>query len=264
LAASATEPVALHYEEWGGGPAVLILHGLFGSSSNWRSFSKRLARDARVLAVDLRNHGSSPRATVHDYPSMAADVVALLDHLAHPCASVVGHSMGGKTAMEVAIRHPLRVDRLAVLDIAPDASADGVRGVLDVLLAVDLSAARSREDVDAALARHLSDPALRAFLLMGLARREAGAFGWKYDIDAFARNWDALGAPVAQGRYEGPTLFLRGELSDHIRDADVPAILARFPRARIETIAGAGHWLHAEAPDATLRVVREFLSEPLR
>jgi pimeloyl-ACP methyl ester carboxylesterase len=254
-------PVPLYYEDQGHGAAVLVLHGLFGSSSNWRSFAKRLAEDLRVIAVDLRNHGRSAHAERIDYPSMAGDVLALLDELGLPGASLVGHSMGGKVAMESAVAHPARVERLVVLDIAPRAAVDGPREVLEALLDVDLMKARSRQDVDAQLAPRLSDPALRAFLLMGITRNESGGFEWKFDPTAIAANWNAIVAGVSPGIYDGPTLFVRGERSGYVRDADVPEIRARFPSARIETIERAGHWLHAEAPDETFRAVREFLRD---
>jgi pimeloyl-ACP methyl ester carboxylesterase len=189
---------------------------------------------------------------------MAADVVALLDRLELPRVSLVGHSMGGKVAMEVAIVQPECVDRLVVLDIAPRGSSTGVRPVLDALLGIDLGGVRSRDEVDRLLAEKLTDPALRAFLLMGLTRAADAAFQWKFNLAALAENWDAISAALPQ-RYDGPTLFVRGEESDHLRDGDIAGILEQFPHARIETIPGAGHWLHSQAPDATFEAVRDFV-----
>jgi esterase len=213
----------------------------------------------RVLTVDLRNHGQSPHVEHMDYSSMAADVEALMDRLEIARSSLVGHSMGGKIAMELAVVRPERVERLVVLDIAPQALVDGVREVLDALLEVDLAGAHSREDADARLAERLGDRQLRAFLLMGLKRADDGRFGWKFNLNAIAADWGAIKGSVSTGRFEGPVLFLRGERSAHVREKDRPSILERFPRARIESIAGAGHWLHAEAPEATFSAVREFL-----
>jgi pimeloyl-ACP methyl ester carboxylesterase len=253
-------PVRLYYEERGAGQPVFLLHGLFGSSTNWRSFAKRLADGFRVISVDLRNHGRSPHANRHDYPALVADLLALLGDLRISSTALVGHSMGGKAAMEVALTHPERVDSVAVLDIAPRAyPADRV--VLDALLSVDLEHARTRNEVDTALARTLADPALRAFLLMGLTRSEDGGFRWKFNLHAIADDYQAISGPVSANRYEGRALFLRGERSRYIEPTDEPEIRTRFPHARIEVVRHTGHWLHADAPAQTFRAIRGFLEQ---
>jgi esterase len=213
----------------------------------------------RVILVDLRNHGRSPHVPRHDYASMAGDVVSLLDALRLPRAAVVGHSMGGKAAMELALRWPARVDRLAVLDVGPR-RYDGRREVLDALLSVDMRSARSREDLDTMLSANLRDQALRAFLLMGASRVDGDGFTWKFNLKAITENWDTIAGDVGRGEYEGPTLFLRGEKSDYVSASDLPVIRERFPRAAIVPVPNAGHWLHIDAPDRTGELVRDFLA----
>lgn len=252
----------LHFERFGHGAPVLILHGLFGSSTNWRSVAKRLGEHYCVYAVDQRNHGRSPHADSLSYDDLAADAREFLDRHAIGSAAILGHSMGGKAAMKLALAEPDRVAALVVVDIAPaKQSADGLRPVLDALLAVDPAICATRDEVDRKLAAYLDDPRLRQFLLMNVARAEGGALRWRLNLAAIAAHFAELGGPIDAGTvYDHPALFVRGENSGYVRDADRPDIERLFPRSSVVTIEGAGHWVHAEAPERFLEVVGGFLS----
>lgn len=256
----------LHFERYGHGAPVLILHGLFGSSTNWRTIAKALGTRYCVYAVDQRNHGRSPHADTFGYDALAADARGFLDRHGIASAAIIGHSMGGKAAMRLALLEPDRVAALVVVDIAPARqAADGLRSVLDALLAVDPSRCATREDVDRELAAYLDDSRLRQFLLMNVARSDGGALRWRLNLRAIAAHFAELRSPVdltgsARGPFEGPTLFVRGERSSYVRDGDRPDIQQLFPHSRIVTIEGAGHWVHAEVPERFLEVVGRFLS----
>lgn len=236
----------------GRGAPLVLLHGLFGSSLNWQHIALKLAGQAAVLTVDLRNHGRSPQAATMDYPSMAADLLALLDAEGLERATLVGHSMGGKVAMALALAAPARVARLAVIDIAPVDYPDIYTPLALAARRIDAAALADRADADRALAATVADPALRAMLLQNLAR-DGGAWHWRIGFDGILAGMAALlGFPHAPGilRYDGPVHVLRGALSDHVRPEHLAAIGALFPHARIDTLAGAGHWPHAERPAA--------------
>jgi len=250
----------LHYERQGKGPTLFIIHGLFGSARNWRSLARRYARDFDVIAVDLRNHGQSFHDPQMDYPSMAGDLLRLMDALALPRAHLLGHSMGGKTAMWFAHQWPERVDRLVVADIAPVSYHHSYAGLIEPVMQLDLSSIRSRRDADEQLKAEIPDDAIRLFLLQSLEHSDAG---WRWQI-----NWPAIrahidditGFPDIDGWcIEQPSLFIRGGFSDYLRDEYWPLIERHFPKARLETIVRAGHWLHAEQPDAFFDITCRFL-----
>jgi pimeloyl-ACP methyl ester carboxylesterase len=248
-----------------GAPPLVILHGLLGSSGNWHTLSRTVfGKRFRVYALDQRNHGRSPHATPHTYPAMAQDVVNFLDRHGLGAAHVLGHSMGGKTAMEVALAHPARVRRLVVADMAPTAYPPQHQPILDALARLDPSAYDRRDAIDAALAEDVPDTVMRQFLLKNLDYdADTGTYAWQMNLPAIRDDYDAvIAATEGQGRtFDGPALFVRGGHSDYVADDDLPAIRARFPQARLATIDGAGHWLHAEAPEAFARTVMDFLAE---
>jgi esterase len=254
--------VELHFERFGHGAPVLILHGLFGSASNWRTVAKTLGERYCVYALDQRNHGRSPHADALGYDDLARDACAFLDRHGIERAAVIGHSMGGKAAMQLALSEPERVAALVVVDIAPARqSADGLRRVLDALLSVDPSLCKTREEVDGKLAAYIDDTRLRRFLLMNVGRGEGGALRWRLNLAAIAAHFAELAGSIdAEDAYGGPTLFIRGEKSGYVRDADRADIERLFPGAAIVTIEDAGHWVHAEAPERFVEVVGGFLS----
>lgn len=250
----------LYYQSYGQGRPLIVLHGLFGSSTNWNSVSKALAADYRVLAVDQRNHGSSPHTDDLSYALLAEDLRAFIEQHELRSAYLLGHSMGGKTAMEFALRYPALVDRLIVADIAPRAYPPHHDEILAALDALDLRAYTSRSELDAALAVGIPDLPTRQFLLTNVTRDERGGFRWKLNLPAIERNYAELIAGIPDGRsFDGATLFVRGALSDYVLPSDEPQIRALFPQVSIVTVAGAGHWVQAEAPAGFIRLVREFL-----
>jgi esterase len=252
----------LQYKSYGAGYPLIILHGLFGSLENWQTLSKQFARCYRVLAVDQRNHGASPHASRMDHANMAEDVLEFMEGQHISSAYLLGHSMGGKTAMQFALTHPERVDKLVVVDIAPKAYPSEQKDIVRALLALDLGAARTRKELDTELTSHIRDASLRQFLLKNAIREETGGFKWRIDLRAIDRNLDHLNEAVpAGGKFEKPTLFIKGELSGYIKKADEALIRALFPFSRIVTVPGVGHWVHAEARAQFSRVVLAFLGQ---
>lgn len=240
-------------------PPLLIAHGLFGSSRNWTGLSKRYARERRVVAVDMRNHGDSPHDPAHDYLSMADDLAETIENIGPP-AAVLGHSMGGKAAMALALTRPELVERLIVADIAPVAYSHTQQDVIDAMRSVDLAMVSRRSDAEPALEEAIPEPALRAFLLQNLAF-EDGRARWRINLDALEGNMAAMiSFPDFSTTYEGPTLFVHGAASDYVAEDRHREIRRLFPAAEFVAIPGAGHWLHAEKPKEFLDATRAFLS----
>ena len=254
--------VTLSATEYGEGEPVAILHGLFGAARNWAGIAQRLAAHHRVVAFDLRNHGASPWADAMDYPTLAEDVRTAMAARGHRRFALIGHSMGGKAAIALALRHPEAVERLVVVDIAPIVFPAPFRGLVKALRALDLSAVARRGDADRALAGAILDPAQRAFLLQSLVFDD-GKPRWQLNLAALEAALPTIGGfpdfpPGAQ--YSGPALFVAGGKSDLVPSSAEPAIRALFPGARIKRIAEAGHWVHAEQPAAFLTLLEPFLA----
>lgn len=249
----------LHATEAGAGPPVALLHGLFGAAGNFAAIQRRLGATRRVIAFDLRNHGDSPHDPAMSYAVMAEDVLDSLAALGVPRAALVGHSMGGKVAMRAALLRPDRVERLLVADIAPVRYDPAFRAIADAMLALPLAPGLTRAAADAALSPAVPDAAVRGFLLQNLRLGPAPA--WRIGLREIAaglpdiEGWDAPDG----ARYDGPVLMLRGERSGYVRPEHRPAVRALFPLARFTALRGAGHWLHADAPDAFFEVARAFL-----
>ncbi|AWK85109.1 alpha/beta fold hydrolase [Azospirillum thermophilum] len=256
-------PLPLTYLEAGetnGGTPLLVLHGLFGSARNWQTLARRFAETRRVYALDLRNHGGAPWAAEMTYPEMAEDVLRFLDDRGFARAAVVGHSMGGKTAMTLALNHPDRVERLVVVDIAPVPYTHTHAPYVAAMKKADLAGCTRRSEVEAQLADAVPEAPLRSFLLQNLVL-EHGKFHWRINLDAIERSMDALiGFPDLGDRsYSGPALFIGGGASDYIVSKHYAAIRHRFPAADIRMIDGAGHWVHAERPEEVAKLVEGFL-----
>ncbi len=240
-------------------PTLLIAHGLFGSARNWAGVARRLASDRLVVAVDMRNHGESPKRDTHTYPEMAADLAAVIESLGDAPVDILGHSMGGKAAMTLALTHPDRLRRLVVVDMAPKHYEHSHTHYIDAMLAVDLDGVRRRADADAMLRDAVEEAALRSFLLQSLAINDGGA-SWKLNLKALAVQMpEIMGFPEIEQPFQGPALFLSGAQSDYVGPDDRALIEALFPQARFEVVAGAGHWVHAEQPDAFVDAVSRFL-----
>ena len=240
------------------GPPLVIAHGLFGSARNWGVLARRFSAERPVIAVDMRNHGQSPRLAPHTYEAMAEDLAEVI--AAHGgVADVLGHSMGGKAAMILALARPGMVRRLIVADIAPVAYGHTQTPLVTALQALDLAGLASRAEADAALSASVPDAATRAFLLQSLELRPEPR--WLLALDLLGRHMaEILGFPAIEGRFDGPALFLRGATSEYVQPAHEPQIKALFPKARLESVPDAGHWLHAEQPRAVEAAVNRFLA----
>jgi pimeloyl-ACP methyl ester carboxylesterase len=250
----------LHFKESGQGGAVVLLHGLFGSADNWHHIALRLAENFHVFAVDQRNHGQSPHSDEMDYPLMAADVNRFMAARGIASARVIGHSMGGKTAMQFALQFPGRVEKLVVADMAPRAYAPAHEKIFAAQLALDLKSFSSRPQIEDALASEIPNLVLRRFLLKNLGRNDAGEFFWKINLRGIAASYLKLGEPVsAPAPFAKPTLFVRGGKSRYINPDDERLIRQLFPQAEIQTIADASHWVHADQPAEFLRLALDFL-----
>jgi esterase len=261
-AAGATMSLALAAAELGAGPAVAILHGLFGSGRNWVSIGRSLAAAHRVLLFDLRNHGASPWAEGMSYAEMAADVRAGLAARGLARAALLGHSLGGKVAMALALAEPQAVERLVVVDIAPVAYPPALLAYVRAMQDLDLARLRRRSEADRRLAAAIPDAAERAFLLQNLVFDGERA-RWRLNLAAIARAMPQISSFPSfppERTYGGPALFVAGGRSSYVRAEHEPVIRRLFPAARVVRIAGTGHWLHAEAPAAFLAQVAPFLA----
>lgn len=243
---------------------MLILHGLFGSLSNWAWHSRKLAEHFCVYALDLRNHGASPHDTDMSYRVMAQDVMDFMDDQNIKQAHVLGHSMGGKVAMQLAMDHPERIMRLVIADIAP-VQYGGERGehdeIFEGMCALDLSQYNSRTEADKELAKWVDDEVVRQFLLSNLTRDGNGEFAWRINLPVLRDSYVRLREkPQGEGVFDGQVLFIRGDLSDYITEDHRDEILRHFPHAKNKTLMQAGHWLHAEKPETFNRLVFDFLS----
>lgn len=256
--------MTLHTHQVGPGrPRFAFLHGLFGQGRNWQAIAKALTGDGASLLVDLPDHGHSPWSDGFSYVGMADAVAdALADRLGtDPSVVLVGHSMGGKTAMTLALRRPDLVRGLIVVDIAPDDSSHGYGfgRLVAALQGLDLATFTSREQADAALAVRVTEPTVRAFLLQNLHRTRHG-FTWLTNLDLIAEALPLIsGFPTLEGTYPGPVLWLRGAESGYVRDEHFPAMKRLFPRFELVTIPGAGHWVHSDAPSAVVDHIHTFV-----
>lgn len=234
------------------GTPLLIAHGLFGSARNWGVLAKRLSQDRRVVVVDMRNHGFSEWKQSHSYEDMAAD---LAEVLVEP-ADVLGHSMGGKAAMVLALQAPEKVGKLIVADIAPVAYSHSQMGPIAAMRRVDLARVQSRADAKAQLGE--LEPGVDDFLLQSLDIKDKR---WRLNLDVLAAEMDRIiGFPQMAGHFDGPALFLSGATSPYVQHDHRPVIKALFPQAKFARIPGAGHWLHAEKPREFGAAVSAFLA----
>jgi len=256
-------PKTLHASSAGdAGPPVILLHGLFGMGSNLGALSRALEDGYRVHSLDLPDHGRSPWTGGTDLPRMASAVRRWMNEAGIGRAHLVGHSLGGKVAMQLALAEPDAVAALVVADIAPVAYRGSHDAVFTALAAVEAAAVDSRQAAGELLRRYLEEEGVVQFLLLSLVRRDDGRWAWRFDRAGLEANYPAyLAAPAAAGPYPGPALFLRGGRSPYVADEYLPVIREHFPEARMETLAGCGHWLHAEEPARFNALVRAFLDD---
>ncbi|WP_042010176.1 alpha/beta fold hydrolase [Aeromonas fluvialis] len=251
----------MNFKEQGQGPAVILIHGLFGSLDNLGLLARPLSEQYRVISVDLRNHGASFHSSEMSYPAQAVDILTLMDRLEIADATLIGHSMGGKVAMQVAKLAPTRVSRLTVADMAPVAYPHSRhRNVFAGLNATLATRPQSRSDAERILAEHIEIAGVRQFLLKSFAKGEAG-WGWRFNVPALEQNYaNIMGWPEDDRRFEGPVLFIKGGDSDYMQPQYSETTLSQFPATKVRVIAGTGHWLHAEKPMLFNKLVVDFLS----
>ena len=238
---------------------IVILHGLFGSSDNWLTQAKIFSEDHHVYTIDQRNHGQSPHDSAFDYQSMVSDLLEFFETQKIHRPILIGHSMGGKTVMNFAVSHPDKVDKLVVVDISPRYYDLEHYTIVNGLNALDLSTLTSRNDADTALAEYVPEPDVRQFLLKNLQRKAEGGFTWKINLPVISEKLSNVGVDlVFQGKFEKPTLFIRGRRSRYVLDADWTRIQEVFPNAELETME-TGHWVQAEKPAEFVALVNKWV-----
>ena len=250
----------LNYKIIGNGEPIIILHGLFGMLDNWMSFANKLANDYAVILVDQRNHGKSGHSDEVGYYYFAQDLFDLLERLKISQAHIMGHSMGGKTAMIFSLTYPNKTKSLISIDMgAHGYYKSNHNAIFDAVLSIDLSQYSRRSQIDRQLEISISDLSTRQFILKNL-QRENNGYSWKANFKALHKGYDELRVEInATTPYFGKTLFVKGELSDYIVKSDFEFIQKIFPNVEFQTIENAGHWIHAQKPNELLSVVRKFL-----
>ncbi|MET1257897.1 alpha/beta fold hydrolase [Flagellimonas sp. DF-77] len=251
----------LHAKVLGEGKPLLVLHGFLGMSDNWKTLGNQYAEKGfEVHLIDQRNHGKSFHSEDFDYGFLANDLLTYLQHHNILKANIIGHSMGGKTAMEFACNHGPMVDRLIVADIAPKYYPPHHQEIIDALVAMDIDSVDSRSTADQRLSQRLSNIGIRQFLLKNLYWKEKGRLALRFNLDVLRYRMDEVGENIGStDSFDGPTLFLRGERSEYILPNDYEGIYRHFPSAQIDTVPKAGHWVHAENPKAFFDKSLEFL-----
>lgn len=250
----------LNYKTYGTGDPIIILHGLFGMLDNWQTIAKSLAESHMVYLIDQRNHGKSPHVDSHSYPEMAADLHAFMESNWIYEATIIGHSMGGKTAMQFAMEYPDFAERLIIVDIAPGQANRGHDDVFEALFALDLDQVDSRKEAEAVLADKMADLGVRQFLLKNLSRKKEGGYRWKMNLPVLHQQYENILKPIQLfDIYEKPTLFIKGGRSKYITEASERDIKALFPQYVIKNVENAGHWVHAEAPRETIEIIKSFI-----
>lgn len=250
----------LHSQIFGEGKPLLILHGYFGMSDNWKTLGNKFAEDYQVHLIDQRNHGRSFHEYEFNYEVLAQDLYHYIKHHQLEEVYLIGHSMGGKTVMTFATTYPDLVGKLVVVDISTKAYAPHHNAILAGLNSVDFSVQNSRKLVDKQLANYIHELGVRQFLLKNVYWKEKGVLDFRFNLKSLTENNDKVGEGLASdARYVKPTLFLKGEKSGYISNNESLVINPHFPNHKIETISKAGHWLHAENPDDFYDAVVEFL-----
>lgn len=255
--------MALNYKVQGEGQPLIILHGLLGSLDNWQTHARNLSDIAKVYIVDQRNHGRSPHYPQHTYALLAEDLKAFMDEQGIEKASLLGHSMGGKTIMEFANRYAERIDKFIVADISPRQYHWNYDSIFEALHHVKLNEIEARGDAERMLGEKIKESGMLQFLMKGLDRNPDGSYSWKMNIGVLQKEFpEVVKGITMQGEYGFPTLVIRGGQSKYVQEEDLELFQKHFTRLTVVTIEQAGHWLHAEAPQEFLQAVRDFLSKP--
>lgn len=252
----------LNHKILGEGDPIIIMHGLFGMLDNWMSIAKDLSKDYMVVLLDLRNHGKSPHSEEWNFELMTQDVIDFMEEQWIYEASIIGHSMGGKVAMNIALTEPDLVQKLIVADIAPKAYSPGHQLIFDALLSVPIDEIKSRKEAEKFLEQKINDWGIRQFLLKNITRKKDKGFKWKMNLKSIINNYpNILKAIDSDTACECPSLFLKGANSNYILEEDYQEIKVLFPNANIKIIQEAGHWVHAEQKESTIIEIRNFLME---
>ncbi len=256
-------PVRLNCSSTGhaNNPSLVILHGLFGDLNNWKAIAARLSDQFQVHCMDLRNHGESPHISGMTYAEMATDVAHTCESLGIVSTHVIGHSMGGKTAMQLALNHNELVNRLAVVDIGPRQYEHHHNSILAGLRSLAETSITSRKQADTLLQPHAPDAGVRSFLLKNLKRHEDGHYKLRINIDEITAGYKDIASSIhSTQQFEGPVLFVKGAQSDYLTEADKAPIANLFSNPSLKTIDGAGHWPHSEKPDVIYKILSDFFA----
>ena len=250
----------LFFRELGQGQPFIILHGLMGSSDNWLTQAKMLSNEYKLYLVDQRNHGQSPHSNDFDYKILANDLRDFINDNSIQNPIVLGHSMGGKTAMNFAIANPNLLDRLIIVDIAPKPYPIHHDSIVEGLKAIPIETLKTRNEADEILSQYVPEPDVRQFLLKNLSRKPEGGFTWKINLPVIDKNLELISADIQfPGSYSGQSLFIRGASSRYVKDEDRARIKDLFPNSTLITM-DTGHWVQAEKPQEFVEVVRNFLA----
>lgn len=255
----------LNFKIQGEGHPILLIHGLFGNLDNLNQIAKFFISDRQVIQIDLPNHGLSDRLAEFDYSILAESIAVFLKNQGIEKIDIVGHSMGGKVAMALALCFPELVRQIVVLDIAPVTYIEHRhQNVFAGLNASLMNPSTDRKMAEKDLAQHILDPSVRQFLLKSFSRNADQSYSWSFDIQNLENNYSAIMGWDLKGQFNGPTLFIKGEQSDYIIDEHRVAILKFFPKAKAHIVAGTGHWLHVEKPETIVRIIQRFLNHEVR
>ncbi|MDA3907147.1 MAG: alpha/beta fold hydrolase [Bacteroidales bacterium] len=253
----------LFYRTYGQGKPFIILHGLFGISDNWVSFSKKIAElGYQVFVLDQRNHGQSPHSPNFNYLALVDDLFEFIDEHELENAVILGHSMGGKVAIRFALENPDYLSKLIVVDISlrQYPPRDYHLKVIRAMKKIDFSIVKNRKEVNTILSEDIESPRIRQFIMKNLYRKEKDELAWRMCLDAIANNLDEMFDGIEpENPLDKPALVVRGGKSDYVLDSDLPPIKIAFPQAEIKTIPNATHWVHAEEPELFFKYVYEFL-----
>ena len=253
----------LFFRHFGNGKPLIILHGLFGLSDNWVSIGKLLAHSYRVIIPDLRNHGQSPHNSYFNYSAMTDDIFELMEDLEMESAVIMGHSMGGKVAMQFALQYPEKTEKLIVGDMSMrqyDERQTQI-GIIKAMMEIDFDRIESRSEVSELLKQSIKDEKVRLFIMKNLFRKTRTHLGWRPDLTSIFQNIDSVFEAIADNNvYNGASLFVQGADSDYVLKSDVSKILQHFPQASFAVVPDAGHWVHADNPEEFLRKVMTFLA----
>jgi len=252
----------LNYKVFGQGEALIILHGLFGTLDNWQTIARRLSDHYSVYIVDQRNHGRSAHNDMMNYSAMAEDLRCFMEEHWIFKASIIGHSMGGKVAMQFALNNPEMLEKLVVIDIANKRYSDGHSPIFRAMMALDTKSIDDRKQADAQLLQNgIGSMRIRQFLLKNLSKNKNGGYDWKMNLPVIYEHYSDILQPVeGQDIFMGPAMFVRGLQSDYVLEEDILDIRTHFPKALLETIPNAGHWVHADAPEELLKLFMDFLA----